>query len=475
MAGKNHIQEQDAVFVITATPELATLAIKSSVALTGKTVTVDEALAKLNSLGIVHGIDQARIATQISSKAYNQAFPVAQWTPPENGTDARLEAVIDAKQEGKPQINQDGSADFRNIDNIIQVSQGQILAVKKPATMGKPGTDIYGQIVPQTFGRDLALPAGANTEIIDNGNKVAAKKAGFLIKKNGIISVGETYEVHGGVNYKSGNVRFSGDVVVHGTIADGFTVEAGGALTVDGDVEASTLIAGKGGITVTGGIFGKGKALLKTSGAVRVALVQQAEIECKELVVTKAMMHCQVKTWSVKADTPGCLVHGGRLTCYGDVNLYEAGHEGDRTEIIMLNEEEEELRDNLAKLVAQEEKINPDIEAAEKRLKQIKTMADKTGAAIPPKVAAEVKAMIVAMTEGKKKLQNVLIEKNMILDLMKKPLTQRGIFRMVDRPIWGVTLNMFHFEKKLAPEDGKKEIRLVDSQLMSFALAPGVE
>jgi uncharacterized protein len=475
MANKNHIQDQDNVFVVAATPESATLAIKSSVELIGKVVTVEEALTKLNGLGIVHGIDVDRLESQIKGKEYNQAIPVARWTPPENGSDARMEQVIQAAQGGKPQINQDGSADFRNIDNIIQVGQGQVLAVKKPPTTGKPGKDIYGQIIPQIFGRDLALPAGANTEIVENGTKVIAKKAGFLIKKNGILSVGETFEVHGGVNYKSGNVRFSGDVVIHGTVADGFSVEAGGSLTINGDVEASDLTAGKGGITVTGGVFGKSKANIKTTGAFRGNLVQQARIECHELVITKSLMHCEVKTWCVKADVPGCLVHGGSITCYGDVNLYEAGHEGDRTEIIMLNEEEEELRENLAKLVAQEEKILPDVEAVEKRLKQIKTMADKAGAALPPKVATEVKSLIVAMTEGKKKLHNISVEKVMIQDLMKKPLTQRGIFRIIDRPMWGVNLNMFHFEKKLTPEDGKKEIRLVDTQLMSFALAPLVE
>jgi uncharacterized protein len=470
-SSKTNIHDQDQVFVVTATAESATMAIKSSIEMSGKLVTCEEAISKLKSLGINHGLDIPRIEAQIQNKEYNVPIPVARWTPPEDGQDARLDQIVKLLQDGKPQINQDGTADFRNIDNIVQVTEGQVIAQKRPATMGKPGKDIFGNLVSQNFGKDVALPAGANTEIVEDGTKVIAKKSGYLFRKHGVLCVGETYEVTGGVNYKSGNVRFSGDVVIHGTVADGFTVEAGGKLVIEGDVEGAELIAGKGGITVTGGIFGKEKALLKTTGQVHVNLVQQCRIECQSLAVSKSLIHCTVKTWNVDATTPGCLVHGGSITCYGDVSLYEAGHEGDRTEIIMLNEEEEELRANFAKLMQEEEKIKPEIETCEKRLKQIKTMADKMGAAIPPKVAQEVKTLIGAFTEYKKKLHHIGVEKTMVQDLMKSPSTKRGIFRIIDRPQWGVHLNMFHFEKKLSPEDGKKEFRLVDSQLMGFTLA----
>jgi uncharacterized protein len=470
-SSKTNIHDQDQVFVVTATSDSATLAIKSSIELSGKVVTVEEAVTKLKSLGIIHGIDIPRIESQIKNKEYNIPVPVARWTPPEDGQDARLDQVIKLTQDGKPQINQDGTADFRNIDNIVQVSEGQVIAQKRLATMGKPGKDIFGNLVAQTFGKDVALPAGANTEIIEDGKKVIAKKSGYLFRKHGVLCVGETYEVTGGVNYKSGNVRFSGDVVIHGTVADGFTVEAGGKLVVEGDVEGAELRAGKGGITVTGGIFGKEKALLKTTGNVHVNLVQQCKIECQELTVTKSLIHCHVKAWNIHAGAPECLVHGGSITCYGDVTLFEAGHEGDRTDIIMLNEEEEELRGNLAKLLLDEEKIKPEMENCEKRLKQIKTMADKAGTAIPPKVALEVKTLITTFSDHKKKLHHIEVEKTMIQDLMKTPSTKRGIFKIIDRPQWGVHLNMFHFEKKLSPEDGKKEFRLVDTQLMSFALA----
>lgn len=470
-SGKSKVQDQDAIFVVTATPDSASLAIKSSVELTGHAVTEEDVRTKLTSLGIVHGIDWDRVKTLLRNKEYNQAIPIAHWTPPENGQDARMEQLIRLGHEGKPQILQDGSADFKNIDNIIQVKVGQVLATKNPPTQGRPGTDVFGNVLPQIFGKDRVLTAGVNTELIENGTKVIAKKGGFLYKNHGVLCVGETYEVLGGVNYKSGNVRFSGDVIIHGTIADGFSVEAGGSLLVNGDVEAAELKAGKGGITVTGGIFGKDKALLKSDGSITVGMVQQCHIECKELIVTKSMMHCDVKTYSLKADAPGCLVHGGKVLAYGDVSLYEAGHEGDKTEIIMLNEEEEELRGSLSKIQQEEGLLQPGIENCEKRLKQIKTMADKAGSGLPPKVAQEVKTLLTTMGEAKKKLQHILAEKSMVQQMLQKPMEKRGVFRIVDRPQWGVNLNMFHFEKKLTPEDGKKEIRLLDNQLVMFSLA----
>jgi len=62
------------------------------------------------------------------------------------------------------------------------------------------------------------------------------------------------------VDFVTGNIFFNGNVVVCGTVLDGFEIKADGDIIVSKIVESATLTAGRD-VIVKGGVLGRGKGL----------------------------------------------------------------------------------------------------------------------------------------------------------------------------------------------------------------------
>ena len=60
-------------------------------------------------------------------------------------------------------MRSDGSVDYRSIQTFTSVSKGDLLAVKYPPSLGKPGVTITGEPIPPESGKDVPLPNGRNT------------------------------------------------------------------------------------------------------------------------------------------------------------------------------------------------------------------------------------------------------------------------------------------------------------------------
>lgn len=64
------------------------------------------------------------------------------------------------------------------------------------------------------------------------------------------------YEVSGDANLTTGSIDFTGDIVIHGSVESGVTIKATGSITIDGNVEACNLEAGKDIILRSGMVGG---------------------------------------------------------------------------------------------------------------------------------------------------------------------------------------------------------------------------
>ena len=63
--------------------------------------------------------------------------------------------------------------------------------------------------------------------------------------ENDKIRIQPIYEVSGDANLTTGSIDFTGDIVIHGSVESGVTIKATGSITIDGNVEACNLEAGK--------------------------------------------------------------------------------------------------------------------------------------------------------------------------------------------------------------------------------------
>jgi hypothetical protein len=217
------------------------------------TVSTEDVLKALRAKGVVLGVDEKAVA----ALAANPSGPpqvVARGTPPTPGQDAWIELKFE--EGGGLKVPQDDvqKVDWRELSHIPTVEAGAELAVKHPPVPGKAGQSVTGAPVEPPAPKDVELCAGEGCEVVD-GLRVVATRSGRPTVARGCIEVLPILVQDRGVNLASGNIKFSGDVVVKGNVEDTMTVQAGGNIEVKGSATHAFLMAG-GQIVVRDNMIG---------------------------------------------------------------------------------------------------------------------------------------------------------------------------------------------------------------------------
>lgn len=127
---------------------------------TGNAITIEDIEKTLSDMEIIYGIERDIILTVVnevneSGKA-KKNIVIAKGSPPQKGDKAKIELKI-----GRDALNKDPKA-----SSIVKPKQ--IVAVKIPATPGKPGKDIFGEDVCSIPSDDVDFLPGENVTLKDN-------------------------------------------------------------------------------------------------------------------------------------------------------------------------------------------------------------------------------------------------------------------------------------------------------------------
>jgi uncharacterized protein (DUF342 family) len=285
----------------------------------GNWPTMDDAMNAIRAEGITFGILTDAIETAISQHPASGTM-IAKGKAPKAGKDAEINFFFETGVFRKACIEDDnGKVDFRQIQTVQNVTPGQVIAEKIPATQGETGSDVRGRELPATPGKDKIVKLGKNVELIDNETKIIATGGGEPTIIGGKLSVLPIYEVKGDVNFDSGNVIFSGNLVVRGNVESGFKVEAEGDLTIYGNVDTADVKAG-GNLLIQGGVSGMDKAEISCGGDFSAKYIEHVTVNSEgSITIKESIMHCQVGANSK------IIVEGGKGLIVG--GLLRAGEE----------------------------------------------------------------------------------------------------------------------------------------------------
>ncbi len=242
-------------------------------------------LAFLKNNGVIHGILEDGVTDLELNPTYDEPVVVAEGNNPHDGEDAKIMYNFDFDRSEIKLKEKNGRVDFREMNLIQNVVEGQVLAKKIPADKGSPGRTITGKLMPAKDGRDTAIGIGKNVELEEDGMSIRATINGQVILTADKINVEPIYVVQGDVNLKSGgNVIFLGTVFVRGSVDDGFKVKASGNIEVLGNVGKAELDA-EGDIVVHQGITGKGGGKIQSGKSVWAKFIENGRVEAGEFVV----------------------------------------------------------------------------------------------------------------------------------------------------------------------------------------------
>ncbi|MBI9105154.1 MAG: FapA family protein [Spirochaetales bacterium] len=274
------------------TVEITDLDMKATVLLkeagpSGADIMADSIIGLLKANGVIHGLKEDVITNLEDHPIYDSRVVVAEGSKPVNGNDARIVYNFEKETEGSVSFKEKrGKVDFKEMNQIQNVVEGQILARKVPREEGKPGRTVTGKLLPAKAGNDIAFNIGKNVKISDDKANAIAEINGQVILVGGVkITVEPVYVVQGDVNLKSGgNIIFLGSVVVNGSVEDGFKVKASGNIEIMGNVGKSEIDA-EGDVIVHQGINGKTEGKVRAGKTVWAKFIENANVDSGDIVI----------------------------------------------------------------------------------------------------------------------------------------------------------------------------------------------
>ena len=301
----------------------------------GRELTRNEIIKEIEKNQIKKGLDKRVLAEILSKRAYGKKYLLAAGMKAGIGKNGEVITNFDiSKQSFKPVLKQDGTVDFKNLDNITLAKKGEVIAELVPPTKGEDGYNVPGEVLEGKEGKPTPMPKGKGTVLSEDGTKLLAETDGRIIYAEGKISISEVYEIKGDVGNATGNINFNGSVVVRGNVTTDFSVRATGNIEVFGIVEGAEMYAG-GNILVSNGISGVNKAIVQANGNITSKSIQNATIDAKGDVFAEAIMHSNVKSMGkVEIGGQKGLLVGGKIQCHNGILAKVIGsYMGTKTEI----------------------------------------------------------------------------------------------------------------------------------------------
>jgi len=232
---------------------------------------------------------------------------IAKGKPANPGCDGRFELAPELQTHG----SEDGdSINYYEQRRILTVSAGQVIGRIFPPEQPTAGEDVYGRPIKPDVRRH-PMQLGKNVRIADDGMSVIAEADGQVKNDASGVSILDVVSVNGNVDFNSGNVDATSDVVIRGNVLDLFSVKSRKSIEIGGNVEAAELSAAEN-IFVRGGICGKDKGKVTSGGEIRAKFCSGVELNAAgDIHIAREAINCTISTRGSLQIPNGSLI-GGR-------------------------------------------------------------------------------------------------------------------------------------------------------------------
>ncbi|MET1014224.1 MAG: FapA family protein [Paenisporosarcina sp.] len=336
----------------------------------------------LRENGVVHGIQKINIKDLKTSKPYT----IAKGTPPEKGADAKITYL--ERPERKPIIDEEGKADYFDMNFILEIAKDDWLGEKLEAREGTLGMNIKGESIPAIKGKDHSLKYDSKSvyEIEEQGKSILrAKISGVLDVQDGKIMIHKHLPIKGDVGVETGNLKFDGSISITGTVMSGFSVVASGDISIessDGVFNAKHIQSVHGDIYIRGGIFGKGESLVEAGGSIYVKHSNESILSAnKDIHIGYYSLGSTIRANNVFVNELKGKIIGGRTEAINVITTaFSGNHLERRTDLIVLGINRQALQNEVKIKAVELRDIQEDIYSFEKKVIQLQLMLGEMSA-----------------------------------------------------------------------------------------------
>ena len=167
-----------------------------------------------------------------------------------------------------------------------------------------------------------------------DGTRLVSTSNGSIQVKHGMYSVHPTYIVNQDVDYSTGNVKYAGDVVVRGTIRQGFEVFSDSDVRVGRMIESGFCCSLAGSITVSDGANG---AYVMAGGSVSIGYAEYSSLTAgKNVTIGRYTLDCNIfAEGQITVTSTRGVLKGGVIRAGTSIVTPEAGSPGMFTRLIL--------------------------------------------------------------------------------------------------------------------------------------------
>ncbi len=283
---------------------------------------------------IVFGIAENVLEKLAQRPIYKIRMQVARGIAPVDGKDGEVIYYVKKDADYHPDYSEEGTVDYKSLSYFQTAKKDQLLCDIIPETEGTAGKNIYGVAIPPRKGRPAVSPVGKNTVPSEDGTQLFAACDGVTKYTKDKIDIHETLNIPSNVDQLTGNIDFTGDVVIAGDVCDGYSVKSGGNIIVKGVVECAKLEAA-GSIHISKGINGGDRADIIAGGDFRSLYIENTTLLVHGNVYADYLIGSNVTCFgNIELMGRKELIIGGEIKIYGNINAREIGNENERLTLI---------------------------------------------------------------------------------------------------------------------------------------------
>ncbi len=344
---------------------------------------LEQMVGFLQNNDVLYGLLDEVLQRFEDEPVYRQSILVAEGTKPKNGADAQILYNFETDPGNVRFKEIDGKVDFKELNLLQNVVEGQVLAKKRPAEKGEAGRTVTGRLLAAKDGADIEVPIGKNVRLNEDGSQAIAEINGQVVISAGKVTVEPVHVIAGDVNLKTGNILFLGTVLVKGSVDDGFSVKAAGNIEVMGSVGKAELDA-EGDIIVHQGINGKSTGRVRCGGSVWSRFIQNARVEAGKLVVVSdGLINSDVLSdHKIICKGKKANIVGGHLRAVEEINAKSLGSVGGKETDLEVGYDPKR-KERLAQIEGEREQLVAKIDELALNMKTIENFV-RAGRKLPP-------------------------------------------------------------------------------------------
>lgn len=283
---------------------------------------------------------------------------IAQGIPPVNGKDSEIKMY--KVNDPKPQVVDDGSVNFYNLNLVHKIKAGDWLGERTDPVPGSPGRNVLGFEIKPMGG--ITLPLHYDRESVelvreDNKDVLYSIKDGAAHYIGDSIAVYDVMEINGNVDFNTGSIDFTGFVTVRGSVEENFSVRAVKDIEINGEYGiggVDKIESLDGNIYIRGGIAGKGRAKIICKKNLYVKYLADVDVVCDgNVYVGFYIRNSTIRAKQVIVDSPRGQIVGGKIDADIRVECADIGNwTENRTQIIIRGFNRAALQNRLEEIVA---------------------------------------------------------------------------------------------------------------------------